>query len=552
MRVEVSMPGRFEEWVAISPDGRMLVSGGLADKRWQLWLRPLDSLNARPLEGTEGAIYPFWSPDSKSIGFFAEGKLKRVDIAGGPAQTLANAREPRGGAWGSNGTIIFTPALFGGLYRVPEKGGEATPLTQLESGQRSHRFPWFLPDGRHFLFFVTNAGAWVGSLDGAAPKRLALNSDSAAIFAPPGVLLFLRERTLMAQPFSVETLETTGNPVQVAEIFGVTGATNTGTLPVSAATNGAIAFRAASGVRSGGLRLAWFDRSGKEVGNVVSIERGYMFDAELSPSGTRVAVSRNPSARVGQFDIWLIETARGISTKLTSDESTDQFPVWSPDEQQLIFGSNRKGTFDLYAMPTNGSATETLLLELPGTTVPTNWSSDGRFMLYNELSPTTGYDQWALPLVGDQKPIQIANREFDELGGQLSQDRRWVAYESNETDRFEIVVQQFPNATGKTQISSGGGMMPRWRADGKELFYVASDGTLMGVPITVASDGKTLQPGAPVPLVRNRIVFDAYRGVRSGRYSVTADGQRFLMVVPAEEAVAPVVIFLNWAGNVLK
>ena len=388
MRVEVSMPGRFEDWVAISPDGRTLVSGGLADGKWQLWMRPLDSLIARPLEGTEGASYPFWSPDSKSIGFFAEGKLKRIDIAGGPAQTLANAREPRGGAWGPDGTIIFTPAIYGGLYRVPATGGEATPQTQLEPGQRSQRFPSFLPDGRHFLFFTTPAGAYIGSLDGSAPKRLMLNSDSAAIYAAPGVLLFMRQRTLMAHPFSVETLQTTGNPVQVAEVAAGSGASNVGTLPVSAATDGTIAFHAASGVQSGGLRLAWFDRSGKEVGAVAGVDPGFLLDAELSASAsrTRIAVSRSPSGRLGEIDIWLIETARGISTRLTSDAATDQWPLWSPDEQQVVFASNRRGTFDLYAVPSNGSAAEKLLLELPGTTTPTNWSSDGRFVLYNELS----------------------------------------------------------------------------------------------------------------------------------------------------------------------
>ena len=386
MRVEVSMPGQFEDGVAISPDGRTLVAGGLADGKWQLRMRPLDSLIARPLEGTEGAIYPFWSPDSKSIGFFAEGKLKRIDIAGGPAQTLANAREPRGGAWGPDGAILFAPALYGGLYRVPATGGEAMPQTQLEPGQRSHRFPSFLPDGRHFLFFTTNAGAYVGSLDGPAPKRLMLNSDSAAIYAPPGVLLFMRQRTLMAHPFSVETLQTTGNPVQVAEVAAWSGAANLGMLPVSAAADGTIAFRAPSGTQSDGKRLAWFDRSGKEVGAVGGVEQGLLFDADLAASGTRIAVARSPTGRLGEVDIWLMETARGISTRLTSDAATDQSPLWSPDEQQIVFASNRRGTFDLYAVPSNGNAPERLLLELPGTTMPTNWSSDGRFVLYNELS----------------------------------------------------------------------------------------------------------------------------------------------------------------------
>jgi Tol biopolymer transport system component len=549
MRLEVSMPGRFEDWVAVSPDARSLVSGGLADGKWQLWLRRLDSTTARPLAGTEGAVYPFWSPDSRSIAFFAEGKLKRIDVAGGPPQTLANAREPRGGTWGPDGTIIFAPTLYGGLYRVSASGGEAKQLTRLESGQRSHRFPSFLPDGFHFLYFDTASGTYLGTLDEGAPKRITPTVDSAMLYTPPGMLLFVRERTLMAQPFSLETYETSGELVRIAELAALTGTVNTGSISVSASANGTIAFRGASEVPTGGMRLAWFDRSGQEIGGVAQVDPGFLVDMDLSPDATHIAATRSPNRALGGLDVWVTETERGVSTRLTSDPATDQLPVWSPDGKRIVFASNRKGTLDLFEAPFNSSGSEKPLLELPGTTYPTDWSSDGRFVLYGETSPASGYDLWALPMFGDRKPIPVANREFDEVSGRLSRDLRWVAYESNEAGRFEIVVQAFRDPTVKWQISSGGGMQPRWRDDGRELFYVAADGTLMAAPIIPLPDGGTLQPGRPAPLVRNRLVFDAYRGVRFNRYAVTPDGQRFLMIVPAEEAIAPVVVILNWPGT---
>jgi Tol biopolymer transport system component len=549
MRLEVSMPGRFEDWLAISPDARALVSGGLAEGKWQLWLRPLDSMTARPLAGTEGAVYPFWSPDSRSIAFFADGKLKRMDVAGGPPQTLANAREPRGGTWGPDGTIIFAPTLYGGLHRVSASGGETRQLTRLESGQRSHRFPSFLPDGFHFLYFDTASGTYLGTLDETAPKRVSPIVDSAMLYAPPGVLFFVRERTLMAQPFNLETYETFGSLLRVAELAALTGTVNTGSISVSASANGTVAFRGASGVPTGGMRLAWFDRSGTEIGRVGLVDPGFLVDLDLSPDATRIAATRSPNRALGGLDVWVTETERGVSTRLTSDPATDQLPVWSPDGKRIVFASNRKGTLDLYEAPFNSSGSEKLLLELPGTTSPTDWSSDGQFVLYSETSPTSGYDLWALPMFGDRKPIPVANREFDELSGRMSRDLRWLAYESNEAGRFEIVVQAFRDPAVKWQISSGGGMQPRWRGDGKELFYVAADGTLMAAPISLSPDGRTLQPGSPVPLVRNGLVFDAYRGVRFSRYAVTPDGQRFLMIVPAEEAIAPVVVILDWAGG---
>ena len=317
------------------------------------------------------------------------------------------------------------------------------------------------------------------------------------LYTAPGVLLFVRERTLMAQPFSLETYETSGSVLRVAELAALTGTVNTGSISVSASANGTIAFRGASGVPTGGMRLAWFDRSGKEIGIVGLVDPGFVTDLDLSPDGTHIAATQSPNRALGGLDVSVTETERGVSTRLTSDPATDQLPVWSPDGKRIVFASNRKGTLDLYEAPFNSSGSEKLLLELPGTTTPTDWSSDGQFVLYSETSPTSGYDLWALPMFGDRKPIPVANREFDELSGRISRDLRWVAYESNEAGRFEIVVQAFRDPTVKWQISSGGGMQPRWRGDGRELFYVAADGTLMAAPISPSPDGRTLQPDPP-------------------------------------------------------
>jgi Tol biopolymer transport system component len=235
-----------------------------------------------------------------------------------------------------------------------------------------------------------------------------------------------------------------------------------------------------------------------------------------------------------------------VTTRLTTDAAADQWPLWSPDGSRIVFSSTRKGSFDLYQAPSNGNGTEEPLLENPGTTIATSWSSDGHFILYAQLDSKTGFDLWALPLSGDRKPLPVASRNFDELGGAFSRDMQWIAYESNESGRFEIVAQPFPGPGGKLQISTGGGIAPRWRADGRELFYISPDRTLMGVPIAVSRDGKTLEPGKPVPLIPGRVQVNSYSGSNKPPYDVTPDGQRFLMVVPTEEAPPPITVILNW------
>jgi eukaryotic-like serine/threonine-protein kinase len=546
MRLEVTPPTQLNNWLAISPDARTLVFTGFAEGTWRLWVRSLDSVTPRPLAGTEGGMYPFWSPDNRSLGFFSEGALKRIDVAGGPAQTLARAPEPRGGAWSVNGRIIFAPAQEGPLSEVSAAGGgTAVPLTRLEPGHTSHRFPTMLPDGRHFLYFAQQhagaPGVYVSALDGSGGRRV-VNSNSLAVYVP-GFLLFRRQQMLLAQQFQLETLEVRGEPFAVADSVD---AIALGTAALSAATDGTVAFKAANAPR----RLIWFDRSGAELTEVAigphDSGSGGGLVPELSPDFKRLAVQKTVAVNV---DVWLVDIERGVAARVTSDPGADQWPLWSPDGRRVVFSSNRTGNMELYEASSGGSEPEVPLLAMPGTTVATSWSSRNDGILFAQLSAKTGFDLWVLPLTGDRKPYAIANREFDELGGQFSHDGRWVAYETNESGRFEIVVQPFPGPGAKQQISNGGGVAPRWRADGRELFYVGPDRTIIGVPVTVSPNGPTIEAGKPTRLVAGRIVGAPYTGAAKPFYAVTADGQRFLVVVPADETSTPTTVILNWAAG---
>jgi hypothetical protein len=352
----------------------------------QLWVRPLNSVAAQPLAGMEGASYPFWSPDSASVGFFAEGKLKRVDIVGGAPQVLANTASGVGGAWNREGTMLFAPTSAGPLLKVPATGGEAVAVTRLETGQIVHISPQFLPDGRHFVYFAyggSSQGVYVGSLDGASSKRLA-NADAAAVVSPSGFLLFPRQTTLFAQAFDFKRQELSGNPLPVAEqVAGFS------------ATSGIVAYR--TGSASASRQLTWLDRSGKSVGAIGAPDTTGLTHAELSPDGQHVAVQRTVN---GNFDVWLIDAVRGVPTRFTFDAAIDVFPLWSPDGSRIVFQSNRKGVYNLYWKLSSGAGADELLLESDQAKSPTDWSSDGRFLLFRSLDLQAGWDLWVLPMSG--------------------------------------------------------------------------------------------------------------------------------------------------------
>jgi serine/threonine protein kinase/Tol biopolymer transport system component len=538
MRLEVVTPPTSEpSSLAISPDGSHLTFVASSEGQPRLWLRPLGVVASQPLPGTEGATYPFWSANSQSIGFFAGDKLKRIDVTGGPPQVLASAPFGLGGAWNRDGVIVFAPSPWSPLYRVPASGGDPAVITRLDPPRRmGHVFPQFLPDGRHLLFseWGTEQGVYLASLDSAETRRL-IAGDTIATYAPPGYLLFTRQGTLFARRFDAKRGQLTGDPVSVAgDVVGL-----------SASETGMLACRMAGGANR--HRLAWFDRAGKEVGTLGAPDPNNLLNPELSPDGRRVAVFRTVQ---GNTDVWLIDAERGVPSRFTFDPAIDGYPIWSPDGSRVLFSSNRKGTWNLYQKASSGADRDELILESSLTKFSRDWSTDGRFLLFVQVDPKTLGNLWVLPLFGERKPFPIVNTSFQESHGQFSPDCRWVAYISNESGRFEVYVQPFPGRGGEWQVSTGGGIEPRWRRDGKELFYIAPDGKLMAVPIQSA--GQTLDARAPVALFQTRIVGGS-QDLQGQQYAVAADGQRFLINITVDESSSsPITIVTNWARALKK
>jgi hypothetical protein len=409
-------------------------------------------------------------------------------------------------------------------------------------------FPQFLPDGRHFLFYVIGSpgarGVYVGALDSPDGNRLA-DADGAAVYVDtsPGFVLFARQGTLVAQRFDARTFKLAGDPVIVAEHLAIKFVHTA----ASSAATGTIAYRTAD---AAALQLAWIDRAGKLLRAVGDSGSTAPLGLELSPDGTRVALDR---AINGSADIWLIETTRNVATRFTFDPAADILPLWSPDSRRIVFSSNRTGAFGLYEKSVTGGGAERLLLATPQKNpVGEDWSPDGRFLLYR-VTDATGRDLWALPLVGPdgegRKPFPVVQTEFEEREGQFSPDGKWIAYASNRSGRFEIYAQPFPGPGGTPQVSSAGGVQPRWRRDGKELFYIAPDGRMTAVSVAAAPDGQSLQIGQPVGLFASRIARGGTPGGDKHAYAVSPDGQRFLIEQTTEQAAAPITIVLNWHAS---
>ncbi len=543
--------------IAVSPDGRRVAFTATdASGKTQLWVRPLDALAAQPLAGTEGARHPFWSPDSRWIGFSAEGKLQKIEAAGGPPQRLASA-PPYGGAWSRDGVIVFAPSFNSPLMEVPAAGGEPKPVTQMDASRQeiSHRWPQFLPDGRHFLYFIHSGqperqGIYLGSLDskemGAKEKTRLLATDSSAAYAGPGYLLFVRERALMAQRFDTGKLELSGEAFPVAEPVGVGAGTRRARFSVS--ESGVLVYDSIGG----GNQLVWLDRSGKPLETLGP--PGLYWSVDLSPDGRRVAASRT-DPQTGSIDIWLFDLARNSSSRFTFHPANEGTSVWSPDGRRIAFFSSRDGPLNLYQKPASGAGEEELLLKTNANKYPTDWSRDGRFLLYTGFDPKTRADLWVLPLSAEpknaeRKPMLFLRTEFVERNGRFSPDGKWVAYESDESGRFEIYVRAFspgqPGSGGKWPVSTGGGVEHCWRRDGKELFYLAPDRKLMAVQVKA---GAGFQAGIPRPLFQTRVAGFSFLG----RYAVTADGQRFLISSEAEGAAGePATVILNWPAALKK
>jgi Tol biopolymer transport system component/predicted Ser/Thr protein kinase len=536
--------------IALSPDGnRLAFTAGKVGMEPALWVRDLDGSSAQPVAGAENAYFPFWSPDSRSVGFFAAGKLKRVDASGGAVLTVCDADRGVGGTWNRDGTIVFAPAPTSALYRVAAGGGKPVPVSKLDASRHetAHRYPQFLPDGRHFLYMAGNLGGppddpanaiRVGSLDGSGDKILVKTLSNAAYAS--GYLLYGRDGTLLAQRFDTSKLEVRGEPVPAVPKIGIS--TWHSHWLFSASENGTLV---AAPVFAPPSRLVWLDRSGKETGSIG--EPAPFGTLRLSPDGQRIAADVYDPVH-DTTDIWIYNAAAGTGAKFVFGQAHETNPVWSPDGSRIVFTSDRKaksGRGDLWMKPLDGGKEE-ILGESEDARTPEDWSRDGRFISCNVI-PARGkrdYEIWVLDTAEHNRVAPFATDALAVVGSRFSPDGRWIAYASNESGRVDVYVRPFPSGAGTWQVSSAGGGFPVWRRDGKELFFVSLDSKLMAVPVD--ADSK-FHAGAPV------VLFPVHNSGGGANYDVSPDGQRFLVNSPASDLASPPLdLFVRWTALLPK
>jgi DNA-binding winged helix-turn-helix (wHTH) protein/Tol biopolymer transport system component len=560
-RSEIDTPATSDpRSFALSPDGRQLAYVATADGQSRLWVRQLASTKAQPLAVTEGgAAYPFWSPDSRSIGYFSAGKLRRIDASGGSAQLVADAKSARGGTWNADGVILFAPTSSGPLFRVPATGGEAVAVTKLGDVQGSHRFPAFLPDGKHFLFYDEGRPGFLpqqpdgmlsiclgslGTAPGSGEIKVLTKANSAGLYMPPGWLLWVRAGILVAKRLDMARGELSGDTITVADPV-LADASHARLFSVS--ESGLVTYR--SGVPA--TQIRWFDRTGKALGTFAEPPSdGYSPGVgRLSPNGQRAAISR--SVR-GQYDYWLIDETH-------ANRFTFNFPAfgddaWSPDGREVAIDGVEKGPvariYRFYTKAADGSHDAVPIGDpLQNVMSLDDWSPDGNFFLYQTINPITGRDLWTVPFGGDHKPRVFLQTKFDEKLGRFSPDSRWVAYSSNVSGRSEIYVRAFTGAADASpgsvwQVSVDGGLFAAWRRDGKELYWVGPGGRMMAAPIIVM--GTTLESAPPIELFQAPI-FNGGLDVNTGgrQFDVGPDG-RFLINTVKEGSAQAITLLQNW------
>ncbi len=534
--------------LALAPDGRTLALVAYSDQanKYVLWIHEVGSRTATSVPGTEEAIHPFWSPDSRSIAFFAQGKLKKVDLSmPGSAQVLADAPHGRGGAWNRDGVILFSPDFYTGLYKMSVAGGAPVELTKTDASrmESSHRWPIFLPDGKHFLYMAGNFSGHVedneiflGSLD-SNEKRPIVPASSNMGYADPGYLLYLKDNALVAQKFDLGTYTLTGEAHTISSevqyfqqtdlaLFGVAG-------------KSVVVVQTGKGAEK--YQLLWFDRSGKNVGAVAP--PGGFANPRISPDGRRLALEQT-DADGRHVDIWVHDFATGATSRLTFGPGLNEIPVWSADGGRIAFGAQTKINFSLFEKNADGSGASRPLADLG---VPEqgvwDWSRDGKYVLVRK-----NLEMWYLT-ANDAQARPYLQPKFSVRNGQFSPDGKWVAYSSNETGSWEVYVSPFPSPSSKWQVSRGGGEEPRWRRDGKELFYISADRKVTAVPVNL---GTTFQSGQPVTLFQSHLRQPiSAQDVFS--YDVTADGQKFLVNTKVDSPnAAPLSVILNWSADLEK
>ena len=527
----------------LSPDGRLLAFVATDERGSRLiWIRGLTDGSSHSLQGTDSASFPFWSFDGKSIGYFAGGKLKRISVGGGSPVDITDADNPRGGTWNRDDVILFAPSAQTPIHRVPASGGTATPVTRIDQSRHTtHRWPFFLPDGKHFLYLAASHAKphadldaiYVASLDGKENRFLTISTSNA--IAVPGYLLFLQNRTLMAQPFDFSNATLKGEPLAIAQ--DVHFEEGNWHAVFDCASDGTLVYQSAVGLQ--GSQLLWYARDGHVLQKLGDIDR--YRTVSLSRDGRRLAVLIGDPGG----SIWVYDLARGARTRYTFGGAGDRSPVWSPDGRQIAFSRFETGASNIFVIASNGAGTEKPLFVADKLKLPTDWSPDGKYLLFTQTP--VGFSVWQLPLAEEMKPQPFLPAQLTTSEAQFSPDGRWVVYTSQESGRTEIYVTQFPGPNGKWQISVNGGREPRWRRDGKAIFYWASDHTFMEAQVEMSR--ATLQVTATHPLFKASMPLDP---AGSATYDVTPDGKRFIVNTSSTAEDRPLTLVTNWTANLKR